>query len=551
MYRVVIAIIILVFVSSFSIAQETKPAEISPLSANTENLYKEFIAAYEDRWPTDSILVDKIMAASDGDMCFLKVIDAQESKHSIAYCIAVDQLGKLNTQRTFDLLAKRLKSSNWSERQNTIYELHVFKRPECVTLLVGILSNDPMGQIRFRAAEALVDFKDPQAEPELLKAVSDENGPAQDPAALALATMNSKAGLEPTIRLLRRARTHGEKGNEEGAILAVGTYQKKIAVHELLDEYEFLLSAKDPRDGWTKRLTHDVENMLIDHAVVTSKLLGPNPDTLEQWKDWWAQAEPLLTDDLQLKDPEEKPREYRVEDFGNAPEVIDLTASVDAKEYRIGDPIRLDLQMVNHSKKPYSVVMPELPSGWWPTMAYGIRLKRGSEILLDLAPTDFYLGSYSGPPGFQTLAPEEAFRDSICLQYFLHGDISRPLPAGDYELAVAFDSSKFAGIRPQGVQLVHRWDAKPIQFTIKGEARMNPTEILRSIGEKTKLRWLESDLISPQSSRRERAWRAVFQYGDSRLEEFVAKIEKDHPESSYYYLSAKDLRPYQYQRPKP
>ena len=240
----------------------------------------------------------------------------------------------------------------------------------------------------------------------------------------------------------------------------------------------------------------------------------------------------MLGDDLQLKAAPGKARQYPEAEFAKAPEAIELRASVDAKSFRVGDPIRLDLELENHSKSPYSVVLPHLPSGWSPTMAYGIRLTRGTTVLLDLAPSDFYQGSYSGPPPFQAFAPGEVFRSHISLQSFLRGEVDLPLPEGEYELVIAFDSSKFADIRPVGVQLVHRWEARPVKFTIKGEARDGPGRALHLIGQKSGLPWIEDDLLSPQLGSGENAWRAVFEFGDSRLSPLVEKFEREHPKEA-------------------
>ena len=97
----------------------------------------------------------------------------------------------------------------------------------------------------------------------------------------------------------------------------------------------------------------------------------------------------------------------------------------------------------------------------------------------------------------------------------------------------------------KGVQLIGQWQAKPVTFVVKGPMRKDPADVLRLVGEKTGLRWIESDLTSPQLDRRTRAWQAVFGYGDSRLEPLIKKIEVEHPEKSYHYLSAKDLSPYE------
>lgn len=283
-------------------------------------------------------------------------------------------------------------------------------------------------------------------------------------------------------------------------------------------------------------------------AIVVAVL----PDTPEQWRDWWARTEPKLTEDLQLKQPAPLGRrEYREGDFAVTPAFIELRAMVDEPEFRVGDPIKIEMAMENKSQSPYSLILPHVPSGWWPTMGYGIRLTRGKEVVMDLAPSGFYEGSYSGAPPFETLAPGETFRSATCFQRLLRGSVDLPLAEGDYELQIAFDSATFPGVKPVGAQLVHRWDAKPITFRIRGEARQDPQEILSVIGRKTGLKWIESDLTSRMPDRRKIAWEALYGFGDSRLRAFVEKIEVAHPEAKYHYLSARDLEPFASQPQRP
>ncbi len=501
------------------------------------SLYERYMAEYKNPNFSDPSLVVNLATAPDGDLFFLKASDVAQGDWR--GCTAREQLGKLNTQRTFDVAVARLKSDNPFTRENGIQLVSAFKRPECVPLLAGVLRDDLNKQVRQRAAEALALYADARSEEALLKAAKTDCEQVAIPAAGALGAMNSRAGFETAVKLLRNA---SDDQHREFAIQAVGAFRTKPTVETLLKEYGRLL----PRnDGWAERLMHDIDVILNQRTAVTFHLLGPKPDTLEQWRDLWSHAEPLLTDDLQLKARKKEHREYRPEEFGKVPGDLVLTAAVDAAEYRVGDPIRLELRLANRSERPYSVVRPKLPSGWWPTMAYGIRLYRGETPVLDLAPSDFYQGSYSGPPKFETLAPSEEFVGAICLQHFVGFKIGLPLAEGQYELKVTFDSSKFHGIMAKGVQLIGQWQAKPVTFVVKGPMRKDPADVLRLVGEKTGLRWIESDLTSPQLDRRTRAWQAVFGYGDSRLEPLIKKIEVEHPEKSYHYLSAKDLSPYE------
>lgn len=295
-------------------------------------------------------------------------------------------------------------------------------------------------------------------------------------------------------------------------------------------------------------LRNETHARLIDCLREAQPALGPLPDeNLDEWQDYWQRAEPLLTDDLRLQvpAPPRPPEHYQPEQFAKNADAVTFTATVDAATYRVGDPIQLQLTLTNHGAKPVAVVMPRLPSGWWPTMAYGIRLQRGNTVLFDLAPSDFYEGSYSGPPNFETLAPGASFHSTICLQHWLDYRLDMPLPEGDYQLTLTFDSSKFAGIRASGVQLLHRWTAPPVSFSVRGEARTDPDDLLAMVATKTGIKFLREDLISSNLQRYEPAWRTVLQYGDSRLAPLVNKIEAElrlqHRNQSYI----NGLRPYE------
>ena len=526
----------------------TQPANM-PIAARTLELWQRWEAAFRaGRSTSESAhgpLLDQLAAAPDADLCFLKTVTGDAPRGDWHYCAALEQLGKLNSQRTFETATAGLKSASRWKREDAIAVIKAFQRPECVPLLAKIVDGEPERQVRTRAMEALTRYADPLVEATLLKAAKDQDMDVAIAAARALAFANSEEGLEAARHLLSKADGDNLR---RAAVLAVAAFRRKAAVAVLLDEYALMLPRKDDS---ARSWKNDAELILRARAAITAGVLGPKPDTLEQWRDWWAHAEPLLTDDLKLKaSPAKIPRNFVEADFSKEPDAIELRAKVDSKEYRVGDPIRLELEMENHSKSPCSLVLPNLPSGWRPTMGYGIRLKRGEVALIDLKPSGDYRGSYSGPPSFRTLAPGEVFRSAICLQHFLY-QVDRPLPEGEYELTVAFDSSQFPGIRPQGVQWVHRWDASPLHFSIKGEALQDPAALLNLIGKMAGLRWIEQDLTSPQPERREPAWRAVFNYGDSRLSPLVEKIKTEHPEAAYHWLNAKNLQPFERRLQRP
>lgn len=527
----------IVFVAFSAAGQEKPPTALAEIDPATTALYQRFLAEYKNPNSSDPALVTNLAASKDADLCFLNAVDTCPGDWR--WCTAREQLGKLNTQRTFDILAARLKSESRWVREKATGLIGAFRRAETVTLLIEVLGHDAEAQNRRGAATALHSFADARAEGPLLKAVREDDLCVAAAAASALGALKSNEGFRETAKLFRRV-PEGQLFEE--LLFAMSDFHSKAAVELLLQEYERLY----PRnDGTAAYLKERIEVNLNAMGCITFQTLGPKPDTLEQWQDWWRQAEPLLTDDLQLKTPPEKPRDYRAEEFGDKPADLILSAAVDSEKYRTGDPIRLDLKLTNTSRTPYATVLPRLPSGWYPTMAYGIRLRRDGKVVLDLAPSGVYVGSYSGPPRFETLPPGETFSGSICLQHFLRPQVDLPLPEGEYELTVSFDSSRFPGIKPVGAQVVHEWEAKPVRFTVKGAAREDAAEILRVVGEKTGLKWIETDLTSPQYERRTRAWLAVFNYGDSRLEGIVARIERELPDRSYHYLNAKNLMPFE------
>lgn len=509
-----------------------------PIDPATMAIYQRYLAEYNTP-RADPTLLTKLAAAPDADLCFLDAADTYRVADSRGRS-ARDQLGKLNTQRTFDIVAARLKSGNQFTREEAIWILGAFSRPECVTLLIELLRDDPVAQVRGDAATALGPYADARSEEPLLKAARQDEAWVALRAATSLADLKSVEGFKAAVDLLRKV---SDGQDYEMAQQAVSFYRCPAAVDVLLKEYQTLL----PRDdGWGQRLKHDIDVELTRLGAVTFAVLGPKPDTLPEWQDWWVQAKPLLTDDLKLKaPPPQAPPTFRDEEYGSDSADLTLTASLDGPPCRMGDPIRLDLWMTNASKKTYRIIPPHVPSGWWPTMAYGLRLVHDGKPVLDLAPSDYYLGSYSGPPSFETLAPGSKFHSATCLQQFLKPLVALPLAEGDYELTVTFDSAKFSGIKPTGVQLAGRWTAKPVKFTVKGAAALDPADLLHDISVRSGIKWLASDLTSPQLERREPAWRTVFEYGDSRLAPFVAKIETEQPDKSYHYLSAKDLRPYE------
>lgn len=488
----------------------------------------------------DKISGNDLAKLPDADLLFLNLLD----RHGSPYSDAEARLGGLNTDRTFATLAGRLKSGTPHDRLEALSHLSKFDRPETIALLSGLLKNDAENTFRREAAEHLGHLKGPRVVEALLNATDDRDLLVAAAAVRNLSSIAPDKAFQPALRLLDKPL---DGGLREWVIDAVGKCHCKAGVKALLDEYK--RETKDAANS-SKAVNHHLDYVLGSYAAITAKQLGPKPDNWQQWREWWADAEPLLTDDLRLVDASDSKKTYREEEYAKDPLVLDFRESVDSKTYRLGDPIRLDLVLSNTSQRPYKVVNPRLPSGWYPTMAFGVKLVRNRNTVLEIEPSEFYVGSYSGPPGFETLAPGRAFRNSICLQGWLDWQLNLPLTEGDYELSIAFDSSKYAAIRAKGVELLHRWDAKPIQFSIRGPARTDAVEILKLAGQLAGEKHIETDLVSENPARRNWAWDTIRRYGDSRLGDYLEKLVADHEEiyGRDSRHSTDRLRPYSQQR---
>ena len=342
-----------------------------------------------------------------------------------------------------------------------------------------------------------------------------------------------------------------DEHRHEAAIHAAAARPGRASVEFLLRELTWL-SARDPQHE--QFLTQLVKEKLVksyrpavDRFRPTADP-APHPETLAQWADWWKTTAPTLNDDLSPRQVPVDVERYVDSDFAEDPKKVTLSAEVDASEYRVGDPVRLTLRMRNTSDRPQRLYLPFVPSGWYPTMAYGVRLTRDRNPLIDLAASDYYVGSYSGPPDWHVLAPGETFEDSVCFQHWLQHVIDLPLPEGAYELTVTFDPSRFAGIRRNGGGSLHPWEAAPVRFRIRGAPRRDPGEILKLVAQKAGLKWLHEDLHGERSDRRDVVWRAIHEYGDSRLRPFLEEFEKDEPDKRYHWSRPEHLRPFEKER---
>jgi len=245
----------------------------------------------------------------------------------------------------------------------------------------------------------------------------------------------------------------------------------------------------------------------------------------------------VRAEEVTLPRKTEPGKTYADSEFAMDMSKLDLSIEVDSPTYRPGDPIGLDIVLKNTSNMPFKIIFPYAVWGWPPTMSWGIRLTRTGRdpsVVLDIKPSGFYLGSYGGPPEFKTLHPKKDFNDSICLQYWLRHQRIWPLSEGTYEIALAFDSLQFPGIKAEDLQKTGLLTAPPIRFKVSGDVRKDPEELLALIGKKTNKRSLRSDLTSRRNAIKEEAWWIVYEYGDARLTPLLEKIaehayEQDDP----------------------
>jgi hypothetical protein len=490
---------------------------LPPLSPQSQQAVDRFTKGYKDSIVTreadlDAALVAAVEATPDPDVAFFRAINPNARDWPTLK--AFKELRRLNTQRTLNAALLRLKSKNWGDRGNAVWLISAFNLPPCVPTLLDSLQHDPFSQVRADAARALSNYTDPAIEPALLAATQEKEPNVVSYAFESLAKIKSAAALPI---LIQRMNAIDDPQSRKPFLEDIGSYHTKQSTEVMLAEYNRLAGHTD---GWNGRLRKDAYDSIFyglpDVRPLTATL-GPVPDDIPaEWNAYWKKLEPLLTDDMKLK-PTALPQTWADSDFATDPKGLTLTATLDAKTFRVGEPIRLDLTLANTTDKPYRTVVPNLPSAWWGTMAFGIKLTHNGKAILDLAPSDMYEGSYSGAPQPVTLQPHDVFRSYVCLQYWLVNDVSTPLPEGDYDLSIAFDSNKYAMIRSTPPEILARWDAAPLHFSIKGDPIMDPQKLLDEIAAKSGQPNFKDDLASQTPDRGTPAWRFIYEFSDTRM----------------------------------
>lgn len=488
----------------------------------TANLYAGWVKQYEgsSNQPNErDPMFLELLVRPDGDLFFLRGLGAVQDP---VRRLSRQALARLKTDRAFDTLAKHTKDKDMFVRERAVGALGDFRQDRCVPVLLEVLKTDREPQVRGDAAFALANFRGERVEGALLKALKDDIRVGYQ-AANALSRLQVAEAIEPTYQLLLAT----EDGPMQKIILgALRGHERKQVVRRLLDLQD-KFSPKD--ETGNKFMLAAIQSAFREWASKTKKVTGPEPESPEQCREWWVIAEPLFSDDLQLLLMTE-PAQPTADELGRDAEQLKFSIAVDAKTYRVGDPIGVNFSLQNKSDKPMRTI-PPVTSGWRPTMAYGIHLTRlgdQDETLIAIKPSDDYAGSYSGPPDFQTLRAGQTFVRRDCLRSWAPWSKRArwPLTSGSYRLSIVFDNAQFAGVHPKWGEIVHRWEASPVEFVIDGAPRTDPKELLRLIAEKCELKWLDTDLDSTNPERWEPAWYALRVWGDDRLQPVLKDRER-------------------------
>ncbi|CAN5394682.1 hypothetical protein BH10PLA1_BH10PLA1_08150 [soil metagenome] len=510
------------------------PADLPPATAKA---YEAFKAKDQNPVYGDASILANLAAAKDADLCFLDFASAHRGAHDYRFLACVAQLGKLNTDRTFKQLMDMLEANDSSTRTVAIDLLADWHRPEAVTALLPHLHAKD-GWERSAAVYTLAKYQDPHIDPAIFELFDDEQSGLA--ARLVLSTRQCEAAYEKFLEVLRIS------PDDEHAFANVAAYHRLRSVEALL----VAIRALEAKGGSPRRVLEVAYLRLSECLADALPALGEYPDdTAEQWTDYWERVKPLVDDHLRPKHPPAAPKTFAEAEFIKSADDVSLIGSVDHPTYRVGDPITLRLELKNSGKRPVQAIPPNTPSNWNSIMGYGVKLARDGKTVLFFPPSDFYEGSYGGPPRFEVLGPGASFADLTSLQYWLSGYVDLPLREGTYEMQITFDSAKFSGIRATGSEVLHRWAAPPISFIVKGPARQDPQELLGLIAATTGDKFLVAHLSSPNRERRDRAWQSTRQYGDSRLDPFLAPLGNRDGYRVRPFVEPATLRPPQSEPP--
>ncbi len=467
--------------------------------------------------PTEKhVVYRKILAMKDGDLVFLLGLFHQKdpvrrlSKTGLAF---------LKTDRSFNELVKGLKDRNIFVREKCIEALGRFKQERCIKPLLYSLRNDPLYQNRVAAACGLEYFNRPEvcaAFMNILRRGEWDVGMA----AGCLGRMQYKEAIPLIYQVIKKSGNSSDREELATGLTRFHTKEAALLVLDLLGKAPGAGKPEDEQDCYSFRL----EDYFHDIAKKYTEYLGPPPDTYEQHREWWGRAAAVLDENLKLREKYKIRDDYRDEDFETDISRISMTIDVYPKHLRVGDPIRLDVELRNNSSKPFKIVKPFFDLCPWSVDFVQTEFRKQTLFRGELK--GMSEGSYFGPPPFDILLPGQSFKNSTCLQNWLpfHRKPGWPPGVGVYELSLGFDSSKYGGIKAERGARRGKWTSNRVRFSVCGEVRRDPDDVLDAVVRASGNRWLKSDLLSRRGGRREKAWYQLTLYGDDRLLHALKKL---------------------------
>ena len=255
-------------------------------------------------------------------------------------------LAQLKTDRSFSVLGKLLQDKDPRVRYQSMDVLSNFRQPRVRALLIEVLAHDVEPRNRAGAAVRLEDYPQAQVKTALLQALKGDDQVAQA-AAFALAGLQVEEAVAPTVGRLRSDRRDLDRNYLRCALSRYTSQKARARIAEL------------------------------------AKGLSQEPST---------------------------PTSGEKASAGARPEELVFRVSLDAKTYRLGDPIAIDFALENRSASPARTI-PPLATYARPTTAYGIRLERLSDppaTLLESDPTAADELDVFGPP-LRTLRRGETY----------------------------------------------------------------------------------------------------------------------------------------------
>ncbi len=441
---------------------------------SSEDLFQQWTKNVKD-FDTDVThpLFKELLQRDDADRWLLSGIHHQ--RDPVRRMSAVG-LASRKTDRAFQELLLGTVDADMFIRERSLNVLADFQQDRCVPVLIRLMNEDTKMQIRIGAARALAKFPErDEVSTALLEVLNQHSEPLAPEAAISLALLQDAHLICPTYELLRGTT---DSRSTELTLGALCHLRNKDVMPLLIEQLE-LLPPRFPAAEFptmAQRFTDVITSRLTGYARMAEREVQPMPKTPDEWRTWWSTAESLFQPDMQFISRDQRLPIHRIKDFGRDPSDLRLSIGFNAKSYLVGKDIRLQIHFQNASPRHYRVVLPRPPSGWHPTMAYGVFLKRVSEPTLDLInvpPSDFYVGSYSGPPSFESLAAKAQFRHEISLPAWLKHHNIWPLAPGRYEFRLEFEPRQYPGIKAQGVRILGHWKSEPVTFTVEADQKQD------------------------------------------------------------------------------